>query len=322
MLLVIGKSLTALAESRGFKVTNDTIKMSLEIDHPYSSSDKSLEINFSNPNKPWIGFSYNTSTEEKHSFAIKERAKCESYLKYIDYQDGSPNELMHHSDDKSYVGKGKPGVKNSYLFYCINCPKEDKEKLDALEDLSEVSRGDRRGRFLRLKKRRANNITDELDLLGNLSIKANYDYNQEEIDDLYYLLMDSLKHTFSLFDAGSPKDRLEKILNRDRMELMDIRRSDPKLYEYIEENHPKIKTMLSSLEYNKFDSPVNEELLSAIQNLETKIHSVKETLNKTSAEIISDNQELARRIDANYGDLRNLNQRLDSIIDGFNLERK
>ena len=202
MLLVVGKSLTALAESRGFKVTNDTIKMSLEIDHPYSSSDKSLEINFSNPNKPWIGFSYNTSTEEKHSFAIKERAKCESYLKYIDYQDGSPNELMHHSDDKSYVGKGKPGVKNSYLFYCINCPKEDKEKLDALEDLSEVSRGDRRGRFLRLKKRRANNITDELDLLGNLSIKANYDYNQEEIDDLYYLLMDSLKHTFSLFDAG------------------------------------------------------------------------------------------------------------------------
>ena len=64
MLLVI-RQLQDIALERGFKVTSETIKIP-ETNHPYSSLNKSLEINFRNKKKPWIGFSYNTDTLEKY----------------------------------------------------------------------------------------------------------------------------------------------------------------------------------------------------------------------------------------------------------------
>ena len=299
-LLLVIRQLQDMALECGFEVTSETIKIS-ETNHPYSSLNKSLEINVRNINKPWIGFSYNTDTLEKLSIAKAERSKCESYLKYLDGFEQTPNELMHLSNDSSYIQKGDPGAKDSYLFFCIKCPNSNEAALDALESLSIVAKGDKRGRFLRLKKRRSENIINELKLLGNLSSITNYDFNQTEVEDLYSLLVENLKSTFTLFDQGSPQERLERILNRDREELLQIKKSDPDLYNYIKDSG--VGSLISSFDDKKENIPNQKDLLPYFSSLESHIDN------------------LERHIDKIESNLLKLNHRLEAIINGFNLER-
>ena len=307
MLLLYIPQLKDLALERGFKVTNETIKIS-EPNHPYSSPNKSLEINLRNKEKPWIGFSYNSSTPEKLSNAKNERSKCESYLKYLESFEQTPNELMHLSGDASYIQKGDPGSKDSYLFFCIKCPNSNEAALDALENLSIVAKGDKRGRFLRLKKRRSENIINELKLLGNLSSVTNYDFNQTEVEDLYSLLVENLKSIFTLFDQGTPQERLERILNRDREELLQLERSDPDLYNYMKETGAG--SLIASFDDKKENKLSQEDFLSHSSSLESKIDRIQEELNFF--------RQNSMQIEHNF--LR-LNDRLEAIIHGFNLER-
>ena len=300
MLLLVIPQLKDLALERGFKVTSETIKIP-ETNHPYSSLNKSLEINVRNKKKPWIGFSYNTDTLEKLSIAKAERSKCESYLKYLDGFEQTPNELMHLSNDSSYIQKGDPGTKDSYLFFCIKCPNSNEAALDALESLSIVAKGDKRGRFLRLKKRRSENIINELKLLGNLSSITNYEFNQTEVEDLYSLLVKNLKSTFTLFDQGSPQERLERILNRDREELLQIKKSDPDLYNYIKDSG--VGSLIPSFDDKKENIPNQKDLLPYFSGLEGRMDHIEGHMGKLESNLLS------------------LNHRLEAIINGFNLER-
>ena len=91
----------------------------------------------------------------------------------------------------------------------------------------ENKKENRRERFLRLKQKREDGIVNELKKLGRLSVRSNYQYEQDEIDKLSFLLINLVKQTMTLFGTNSTKERYEKLLQMDVLEFRSIEENDP-----------------------------------------------------------------------------------------------
>ena len=61
--------------------------------------------------------------------------------------------------------------------------------------------------FKRLAEKRTNKILDMIDLIGNLSNKANYEYSNEEVEQIFSAIQSSLDEARKRFDN---KDRIKK----------------------------------------------------------------------------------------------------------------
>ncbi|SMC65645.1 hypothetical protein SAMN06296952_2169 [Oscillospiraceae bacterium] len=57
----------------------------------------------------------------------------------------------------------------------------------------------KRDRFVRLAEARTNKILDMLQLLGNCSSKANYDYTDEDVKQIFGAIEKELKNTKNKF---------------------------------------------------------------------------------------------------------------------------
>lgn len=57
----------------------------------------------------------------------------------------------------------------------------------------------KRDRFVRLAEARTNKILDMLQLLGNCSSKANYDYTDEDVKQIFSAIEKELKNTKNKF---------------------------------------------------------------------------------------------------------------------------
>lgn len=64
----------------------------------------------------------------------------------------------------------------------------------------------KRERFLRLAEARTNKILDMLQLLGNCSSKANYEYTDEDIKKIFGALERELKNTKNRFMGVEQKE--------------------------------------------------------------------------------------------------------------------
>ncbi len=51
----------------------------------------------------------------------------------------------------------------------------------------------RRSRFKRLATKRVNNLLNKIRILGNLSNKSSYDYNEEEVNRMFKAIEEQLK---------------------------------------------------------------------------------------------------------------------------------
>lgn len=58
-------------------------------------------------------------------------------------------------------------------------------------------------KFKRLATKRTNDVLEKLRVLGNLSVRNNYDYSQEEINKIFKSIDEQLKETKSRFSSGS-----------------------------------------------------------------------------------------------------------------------
>lgn len=70
----------------------------------------------------------------------------------------------------------------------------------------------KREKFVRLAENRMNNVLKQIELLGNLSNRRTYEYNQEDIDSMIKTLksaVSNLEHTFSA-DKKNNKFSLKK----------------------------------------------------------------------------------------------------------------
>lgn len=59
-------------------------------------------------------------------------------------------------------------------------------------------------RFRRLAESRGNRLIREIQILGNLSNRKNYEYTPEEVADLFGPIEEELARTRDLFDGDKP----------------------------------------------------------------------------------------------------------------------
>lgn len=64
----------------------------------------------------------------------------------------------------------------------------------------------KRERFVRIAEARTNKILEMIRLLGNCSSKGNYDYTEEDIRKIFYVLEKELKNTKNKFLGLEAKD--------------------------------------------------------------------------------------------------------------------
>ena len=113
-------TLKNLAEDREFQTTTQTIKK-------YKTDFFHIEINFSHPQKVWIGFSICVDSRAKYEKGKNIKKKCEAIL--LKYEET----LLHNGNELAYKQKGNPGEPSSYIFYSIKCPFIASKALDRLE---------------------------------------------------------------------------------------------------------------------------------------------------------------------------------------------
>ena len=59
----------------------------------------------------------------------------------------------------------------------------------------------KRDKFVRLAEKRVNSVIKELDLIGNLSNKSNYDYTKDDIDKIIKTLKKSISDLETKFTS-------------------------------------------------------------------------------------------------------------------------
>ncbi|MAZ25121.1 MAG: hypothetical protein CMK41_04990 [Porticoccaceae bacterium] len=64
----------------------------------------------------------------------------------------------------------------------------------------------RRERFIKVGERRVNNAIKAINLIGNLSNKANYEYSSAEIKKIEKVLKDELFSTMEKFNSSNNKN--------------------------------------------------------------------------------------------------------------------
>jgi len=69
--------------------------------------------------------------------------------------------------------------------------------------------GKSRDNFVRLAESRTNTILKSLDLLGNLSNRSNYSYNEEDIQKILGAINKRLKEVRAKFDDASKREKPE-----------------------------------------------------------------------------------------------------------------
>lgn len=64
----------------------------------------------------------------------------------------------------------------------------------------------RRDKFKRLASKRTTNVLNQLRLLGNLSSKANYEYDEEDINKIFRAIDDQLRIVKAKFQSKIKKE--------------------------------------------------------------------------------------------------------------------
>ena len=89
--------------------------------------------------------------------------------------------------------------------------------------------------------------------IGNLSNKTNYKYEESQVTEIYHTLMNAVTVTISRFGVDDVKKRFQRLIDRDLKQYLELKKSDPLLYDYIQDhlNNPVIEEYLKEKEKGK-----------------------------------------------------------------------
>ena len=84
-----------------------------------------------------------------------------------------------------------------------------KKKIEKLEKTKELKNGEnpKRTKFIRLANQRVSRVLFNIRLLGNLSNKIHYSYENEDISKIYQTIRDKLDKTEGLFSYSIEKEK-------------------------------------------------------------------------------------------------------------------
>tara|TARA_B110000008_G_scaffold133691_1_gene135832 strand:- start:254 stop:910 length:657 start_codon:yes stop_codon:yes gene_type:complete len=109
-----------------------------------------------------------------------------------------------------------------------------------------MEKSTRKLRFERVSQNRLQRALEAIDSLENLSNKSNYDWDQEQIDEISGVLMSKVKHVMASFGSSSPKDRFDKLLKQDQIQHRLLRLSDPEVAKMVDDHLRKHGQMASA----------------------------------------------------------------------------
>ena len=109
-----------------------------------------------------------------------------------------------------------------------------------------MKKSTRKLRFERVSQNRLHRALDAIDSLENLSNKSNYDWDQDQIDEISGVLMSKVKHVMASFGSTSPKDRFDKLLKQDQIQHRLLRLSDPEVAKLVDDHLRKHGQMASA----------------------------------------------------------------------------
>ena len=137
----------------------------------------------------------------------------------------------------------------------------------------------RRRRWLEASKSRKKNAIFSIQSIKKLAQKSNYDYEQDEVWELIYELLEAVTELVFSFSKGeSSAEKLKRLLEFDALHINAIRVTDPELYELIKNNpsYSQIKNIVEK------DSEVTTEFLKKkaekdFENLEIIYKQLRES---------------------------------------------
>ena len=142
----------------------------------------------------------------------------------------------------------------------------------------------RKERFIRVSKKRLDRALEAIDSLENLSNKANYDYTQEEINNISAKLMARVKLVMASFGSTNVKDSFQRLIEQDLIQYELLQDSDPEVYDLVSqklENYGPIKTAYKS---NKEQKSNESELLDKFRDLYEELESKNKARSNQSQE--------------------------------------
>ena len=116
---------------------------------------------------------------------------------------------------------------------------------------------DRRKNFKEISRRRLKKAIEAIELIGNLSQakNTNYSYTEKEVRDIFGKLNYEVKNQLSRFRSGfadrtpmSTKEKFERLIELDRQQFAEIRKTDPELADYALKHLPRVKTPFQQME--------------------------------------------------------------------------
>ena len=139
--------------------------------------------------------------------------------------------------------------------------------------------------FKEISSRRLKKAIEAIELIGNLSQSehTNYSYTEQEVRDIFGKLNYEVKNQLSRFNSGfidrkpmSTKDKFERLIELDRQQYAEIRKTDPELADYVLKHLPGVKAPFQQLEGGLSESI--EELSEQMNQFKYQLQSKQDQL--------------------------------------------
>ena len=141
----------------------------------------------------------------------------------------------------------------------------------------------RKERFIRVSKKRLDRALEAIDSLENLSNKANYDYTQEEINNISAILMARVKLVMRSFGSSkNAEDRFQRLIEQDFIQYELLQDSDPEVYALVKKLFKNYNPIKASYESNKEQKSNENELLDKFRDLYKELESKSKSISNQS----------------------------------------
>ena len=142
----------------------------------------------------------------------------------------------------------------------------------------------RKERFIRVSKKRLDRALEAIDSLENLSNKANYDYTQEEINNISAKLMARVKLVMASFGSTNAKDSFQRLIEQDLIQYELLQDSDPEVYDLVSQKLENYGPIKAAYESNKEQKSNESELLDKFRDLYEELESKNKPRSNKSQE--------------------------------------
>ena len=155
--------------------------------------------------------------------------------------------------------------------------------------------------------------------IGNLSNKTNYKYEESQVTEIYHTLMSAVTVTISSFGVvgvDDVKKRFQRLIDWDLKQYLELKKSDPLLYDYIKDhlNNPVIAEYLKEKEKAE-----DVEVLSIQQELSSFLEKQEELGKDLYLSMRQTYEEISYKQREIYDKQMHMAERLDRVIHEFNL---